>query len=335
MQDNEGVTYTDTAKWFLTEHSELIDQWLPEDKAEDVRGALGLSQEKTNYFFDFPFVIPIDVNAFDTSVKAFANQSTVFKAIRDGLNILINVLNAILNLIPWWLLIAIVFFGGYKLSGKVRNGIIYSILLFLVGAIGLWDLMYETLSIVLASVVISLLIGLPVGIMISGSDRANVIVRPILDTMQTMPVFVYLIPAVLFFGLGKAPAVIATTIYAIVPVIRLTSHGIRQVDPEVVEAARSFGSTKWQCLFKVQIPQALPTILTGVNQTLMMAMAMVVTCSMIGASGLGMEVLISVNRIEIGRGLLAGTAVVIVAILMDRLTQGWFKRKEDNADGRK
>lgn len=209
MQDNEGVTYTDTAKWFLTEHSELIDQWLPEDKAEDVRGALGLSQEKTNYFFDFPFVIPIDVNAFDTSVKAFANQSTVFKAIRDGLNILINVLNAILNLIPWWLLIAIVFFGGYKLSGKVRNGIIYSILLFLVGAIGLWDLMYETLSIVLASVVISLLIGLPVGIMISGSDRANVIVRPILDTMQTMPVFVYLIPAVLFFGLGKAPAVIA------------------------------------------------------------------------------------------------------------------------------
>ena len=195
--------------------------------------------------------------------------------------------------------------------------------------------MSETLAIVLASVVISLLIGLPVGIMISGSDRANVIVRPILDTMQTMPVFVYLIPAVLFFGLGKAPAVIATTIYAIVPVIRLTSHGIRQVDPEVVEAARSFGSTKWQCLFKVQIPQALPTILTGVNQTLMMAMAMVVTCSMIGASGLGMEVLISVNRIEIGRGLLAGTAVVIVAILMDRLTQGWFKRKEDNADGRK
>ncbi|MCI7796089.1 MAG: ABC transporter permease subunit, partial [Lachnospiraceae bacterium] len=117
--------------------------------------------------------------------------------------------------------------------------------------------------------------------------------------------------------------------YAIVPVIRLTSHGIRQVDTEVVEAARSFGSTRWQCLFKVQIPQALPTILTGVNQTLMMAMAMVVTCSMIGASGLGMEVLISVNRIEIGRGLLAGAAVVIVAILMDRLTQGWFGRGED------
>ena len=215
---------------------------------------------------------------------------------------------------------------------SLLTGLLYAALLFLVGVIGLWDLMYETLSIVLASVVISLLLGLPTGILISGSDRANVIIRPILDTMQTMPVFVYLIPAVLFFGLGKAPAVIATTIYAIVPVIRLTSHGIRQVDPEVVEAARSFGSTKWQCLFKVQIPQALPTIMTGVNQTLMMAMAMVVTCSMIGASGLGMEVLISVNRIEIGRGLLAGAAVVIVAILMDRLTQGWFGKEEKNYD---
>ena len=188
--------------------------------------------------------------------------------------------------------------------------------------------MNDTLSIVLAAVFISLLLGFPIGILISGNERINSFVRPILDTMQTMPVFVYLIPAVLFFGLGKAPAVIATTIYAIVPVIRLTSHGIRQVDKEVVEAARAFGSTKFQTLWKVQIPQALPTIMTGVNQTLMMAMAMVVTCSMIGASGLGMEVLIGVNRIEIGRGLVAGTAVVIVAILMDRITQAWINRSE-------
>ena len=201
-------------------------------------------------------------------------------------------------------------------------------MLFFIGIIGLWDLMNDTLSIVLAAVFISLLLGFPIGILISGNDKINGFVRPILDTMQTMPVFVYLIPAVLFFGLGKAPAVIATTIYAIVPVIRLTSHGIRQVDKEVVEAARAFGSTKFQTLWKVQIPQALPTIMTGVNQTLMMAMAMVVTCSMIGASGLGMEVLIGVNRIEIGRGLVAGTAVVIVAILMDRITQAWITRSE-------
>lgn len=334
MQDT-GDNYTDTAKWFLTEHSEFIEEWLPADKAKEVKGALGLTEQKKNYFLEFPFTLPIDVDAFDTSVKAFAARfSGVFNGIKAGLNLLISFIYGVLNMIPWWLLILVVFFFGYKLSRRLTTGIVYGAMLFIIGMIGLWDLMYETLSIVLASVVISLILGFPVGVMISGSDRANRIVRPILDTMQTMPVFVYLIPAVLFFGLGKAPAVIATTIYAIVPMIRLTSHGIRQVDPEVVEAAKSFGSTKMQSLFKVQIPQAMPTILTGVNQTLMMAMAMVVTCSMIGASGLGMEVLISVNRIEIGRGLLAGSAVVIVAILMDRLTQGWLKRKEDNTDGR-
>lgn len=333
MQDS-GDDYEATAQWFLTEHNELIDEWLPAEKAEKVRAALGLSEKTVNYFIDFPFTLPIDVDAFDTSVKAFAsNFSDFFDGIKNGLNFLIGCISGILNMIPWWLLLALVFAAGWKLTGKLHTGILYAALLFLVGLMGLWELMYETLSIVLASVVISLAIGLPVGILISGSERANVVLRPILDTMQTMPVFVYLIPAVLFFGLGKAPAVIATTIYAIVPVIRLTSLGIRQVDPEVVEAAKSFGSTRWQCLFKVQIPQALPTILTGVNQTLMMAMAMVVTCSMIGASGLGMEVLISVNRIEIGRGLLAGAAVVIVAILMDRLTQGWFKKGKENSNG--
>lgn len=185
--------------------------------------------------------------------------------------------------------------------------------------------MNETLAIVIASVILSLVIGFPLGILISTSKRANSIVRPILDTMQTMPVFVYLIPALLFFGLGKAPAVIATTIYAVVPIIRLTAHGIRQIDKEVVEAAQSFGSTKFQSLIKVEIPQAIPTIMQGVNQTIMMAMSMVVTTSMIGATGLGMEVLISVNRVEIGRGLISGTAVVIVAIVIDRLTQGLIR----------
>lgn len=334
MQDT-GDNYDDTAKWFLTQHNELIDEWLPADQATQVKGALGLTVEKKNYFFDFPITLPIDVAAFDASVNSFASQfSSFFDGIKAGLNGLIIGINGILSIIPWWLLIAAVFVGGWKLSKKWLTGLLYAAMLFFVGMIGLWSLMYETLSIVLAAVVISLAIGFPVGILISGSDRANAIARPIMDTMQTMPVFVYLIPAVLFFGLGKAPAVIATTIYAIVPVIRLTSHGIRQVDPEVVEAAKSFGSTRFQSLFKVQIPQAMPTILTGVNQTLMMAMAMVVTCSMIGASGLGMEVLISVNRTEIGRGLLAGAAVVIVAILMDRLTQGWFKKGEGNEDVR-
>lgn len=334
MQDNPSADYNDTAKWFLTEHTEMIDDWLEPEKAEAVKAAIGLIPEKKNFLLEFPFVLPIDVAAFDNAVNAFAARfSGFFDGIKDGLNGLIFLINGLLTLIPWWLMLAIVFIGGWKLSKKVWTGALYAAMLFIIGMIGLWALMYETLSIVLASVVISLLIGFPIGILISGSERANTIVRPILDTMQTMPVFVYLIPAVLFFGLGKAPAVIATTIYAIVPVIRLTSHGIRQVDVEVVEAAKSYGSTRFQSLIKVQIPQAMPTILTGVNQTLMMAMAMVVTCSMIGASGLGMEVLISVQRIEIGRGLLAGAAVVIVAIVMDRLTQGWFKKGEEGNNG--
>lgn len=329
MQET-GDDYTATARWFLSEHDELLTSWLPEKEAGRVRAALGGTEEKNNFFIDFPFTLPIDVDAFDASVKAFAAEfSGFFNGIKGALNGLIGFIDGILSMIPWWLFLILVFLAGVKVTGKLHTGLLYAAMVFLVGMVGLWDMMYETLSIVLASVVISLLIGLPVGILISGSDWANMVLRPVLDTMQTMPVFVYLIPAVLFFGLGKAPAVIATTIYAIVPVIRLTSHGIRQVDPEVVEAARSFGSTRGQCLFKVQIPQALPTILTGVNQTLMMAMSMVVTCSMIGASGLGMEVLISVNRIEIGRGLLAGASVVIVAILMDRLTQGAMKRGED------
>lgn len=331
MQDT-GANYVDTAKWFLGQHPELLNQWLAPEDVQKVEAAINGNAvaDKTNWLLNFPLTLNINLEAIDNAVRDFSvRTSGFFGGIKAGLTALIGGIESMLNLLPWWLLLALVFVGGWKLCGSIRTGIIYAALLFVVGLFGLWSLMNETLAIVLASVVISLLLGLPIGILISSSRRANNIMRPILDTMQTMPVFVYLIPAILFFGLGKAPAVIATTIYAIVPVIRLTSHGIQQVDPEVVEAARSFGSTRWQTLYKVQIPQALPTIMTGVNQTLMMAMAMVVTCSMIGASGLGMEVLVSVNRIEIGRGIIAGTAVVIVAIVMDRITQGLAKRSEE------
>ena len=165
------------------------------------------------------------------------------------------------------------------------------------------------------------------GIALAAVRGADTIVRPILDAMQTMPTFVYMIPAVMLLGPGKVPAVLATVVYAVVPVIRLTSHGIRQVDQEVVEASRSFGSSSWQTLFKVQIPQALPTIMTGINQTMMMAVAMVVTCAMIGANGLGMEVLIAINRMESGRGIIAGFAIVIIAIIIDRLTQSLVQKE--------
>ncbi len=281
-----------------------------------------------DWLFQFPFEFSIDTAAIDKAVRGFAvRYEAFFDAIKSGLTGFVSTINTVLNHTPWILLVLLVFFLGWKSHKSLKNGVLYAVLLVLIGFVGLWDLALMTLAIVLAGVILALALGFPIGILISYSPRANNIIRPVLDTMQTMPVFVYLIPTAIFFGLGAAPAVISTVIYAVVPVIRLTSLAIRQIDKEVVEAASAFGSTKWQALVKVQIPQALPTIMAGVNQTLMMAMSMVVTCSMIGAKGLGGEVLIAVNRIEISRGLLAGSSVVIMAILLDRLTQGWFTEK--------
>ncbi len=329
MQDNKA-THSDAAKWMLTQHPELIDEWLEPDQAALLMAAIGgdasdARKGPENWIFQFPLVLKPDTEAIDNAVRSFAaSASPVLDKIQGGLGALVTMFQWLLNHIPWFLLILLVFLLGWFSRRKLSSGILYAVILTLVGVVGLWEEMKITLAIVLASVFLSLLLGIPIGILTSYSPRANRIMRPILDTMQTMPVFVYLIPALLLFGMGNASAVIATVIYAIVPVIRLTCLGIQQVDHEVVEAAHSFGSTKRQTLFKVQIPQALPTIMTGVNQTLMMAMAMVVTCSMIGARGLGMEVLNAVNRIEIGRGLVAGGCVVVLAVILDRLTQGWF-----------
>ncbi len=286
-----------------------------------------------DWLYQFPFQYTVDTDAIDSGFRSFAvSADVILSAIRNGLNSLLTVINDILVFIPWWVFVLAVFFIGFKQSKKITTGVVYAVMLYLIGMVGLWDLMIPTLAIIVAAVFISILFGFPIGVLVSTSDRANNIVRPILDTMQTMPIFVYLIPAVLLFGLGRVPGVMATVIYSIVPVIRLTNLGIRQVNEEVVEAAKAFGSTKLQSMIKVQIPQAFPTIMAGVNQTLMMAMAMVVTTSMIGVAGLGLEVLISVNRIEVGRGLVSGTAVVIIAILLDRLSQGWVKQREVEED---
>lgn len=285
-----------------------------------------------DWIYRFPFQIKVNTQAIDDAFHQFARQfDGILEAIRSSLNALLLGVHRLLVFIPWWGLVALVIAVSYIKSRRPFQSLLYGFLLFLIGVFGLWELMLTTLSIVLAAVVLSLLLGFPLGILISMSQRAHRFVRPVLDTMQTMPVFVYLIPAVILFKLGRVPAVIATTIYAIVPIIRLTDLGIRQVDPELVEAVKSFGATRMQALIKVQIPQALPTIMTGVNQTLMMAMAMVVTTSMIGTTGLGLEVLYSVNRVEVGRGLISGSAVVILAIILDRLSQGWFDKKEEES----
>jgi glycine betaine/proline transport system permease protein len=207
-------------------------------------------------------------------------------------------------------------------------GLIMAGLLVLIGSFGYWELAMMTLGLTTAAVVVSLAVGIPVGITMAKSDLVESIIRPILDAMQTMPSFVYLIPALMLFGLGKVPALFATLIYAIPPVIRLTNVGIRQVSPNVIEAARAFGASSRQILFEVQIPLAVPSIMVGINQTTMMALAMVVIASMIGARGLGLEVLLAINRIEVGRGFEAGISIVFLAVIIDRLTHALAARQE-------
>ncbi|MBL0715652.1 MAG: proline/glycine betaine ABC transporter permease [Desulfosarcina sp.] len=222
--------------------------------------------------------------------------------------------------VPWPVFIIAVGLLAWRVMGKWWSGLIMAGMLFFVGALGNWEMTMRTLSLVTSAVIVSLTIGIPIGTLMAGSDTFEKILKPVLDGMQTMPSFVYLIPALMLFGLGKVPALFATIIYAVPPVIRLTNVGIREVSPSVVEAAHAFGSSYWQILFKVQLPLARPTIMVGVNQTTMMALAMVVIASMIGAKGLGFEVLLAINRIEIGRGFEAGLCIVFMAIIIDRLT---------------
>lgn len=236
--------------------------------------------------------------------------------------------------LPWWVIVGIVFVLGWRLI-NLRTGIFFGALIFLVGTFGgeglYWGLMMSTLALILVAVLVSLTIGIPLGIWMAYNKRIQSIVTPILDGMQTMPSFVYLIPAMVFFGLGLVPAVFATIIYAVPPVIRLTNLAIREVSQEMIEAGQSFGSTPWQILRKIQLPQALPTIMTGVNQTTMMALAMVVIASMVGARGLGMEVLTALGRLDTARGFEAGISIVILAVIIDRLSQAAtnrFKAKE-------
>lgn len=198
----------------------------------------------------------------------------------------------------------------------------------LICGIGFWEATMQTLALVLSSTSIALLIGIPLGVWTAYSKHCNKLIRPILDFMQTMPAFVYLIPAVLFFGLGTVPGAFATIIFGMPPVVRLTGLGIRQVPGEVVEASRSFGATRWQLLYKIQFPLALPTILTGINQTIMMSLSMVVIAAMISAGGLGEIVLKGITQMKIGLGFEGGIAVVILAIILDRITQGVTQKRK-------
>ena len=201
--------------------------------------------------------------------------------------------------------------------------------LLFIGFMGLWQNTLDTIALMVVAVALSVAVGFPLGVMGGRSQRADNIMRPILDGMQTMPSFVYLLPGILFFGLGKPAGIFATIIYAVPPVIRLTNLGIRQVSAETVEAARSFGASPAQLLTKVQVPMALPTIMAGVNQTTMMALAMVTIASMVAAGGLGDNVLRALQKNEPGNGAIAGISIVFLAIIIDRLTQALAKGRQE------
>ncbi len=250
----------------------------------------------------------------------------VFESIANGMLYLLVRLERFLLWVPWWAVVLAFALVAWRATRKWQSSVATVLLMLVVGVFGLWDLAMSTLAIVGVSTVVAVLIGVPTGILMARSDTAQSIIRPALDAMQTLPSFVYLVPAMMLFGLGKVPAIFATVIYAVAPVIRLTNLGIRQVDRAVVEAAEAFGSSPRQILFGVQLPLALPTIMAGVNQTTMMALAMVVIASMIGARGLGEQVLLAIGRIEVGRGFEAGLSIVALAIVIDRITQGYARR---------
>ncbi|MCP1637530.1 glycine betaine/proline transport system permease protein [Kerstersia gyiorum] len=235
-------------------------------------------------------------------------------------------LEQVLRGTPWWVVVLAVIVIAWLVSRRLVLSISMGALLCVIGLLGLWDAGMQTLSLMIMAVVTSVIIGIPLGIIMARVNWLRSVMMPVLDVMQTMPSFVYLIPVVMLFGLGKIPAILATVIYAVPPLIRLTDLGIRLVDQEVLEASRAFGANSRQQLFGVQLPLALPNIMAGINQTTMMALSMVVIASMIGARGLGYEVLLGINRLEVGRGLLAGLGIVVLAVLFDRITQSYGQR---------
>ncbi|MFB6366125.1 ABC transporter permease [Paenibacillus elgii] len=227
---------------------------------------------------------------------------------------------------PALVLIVLVAFLAYRAAGLML-GIFTLLGMLLIANLGFWDHTMDTLALVMTSAFLSVIVGLPLGIWSARNKTVQNTVTPLLDFMQTMPAFVYLIPAVTFFGLGVVPGVIASVIFAVPPTIRLTNLGIRQVPFDLIEAADAFGTTPGQKLWKVQLPLALPTVMAGVNQTIMLSLSMVVISSMIGAQGLGADVYRAVTQLKTGEGFEAGLAVVILAIVLDRLTQHAFKKK--------
>lgn len=263
--------------------------------------------------------VPVGAWAEDGIDWLTDNAGWLFDAFRTAMTFLVGNLESGLNAIP--ALVAIVIFGligWFFRSWRLALGTIVAFLL--VVSMGQWEQLLQTMALVLVATLVAVIIAVPVGIWAARSDTVSTIVRPILDFMQTMPAFVYLIPAVTFFSIGVVPGLFSTIIFALPPGVRLTELGIRQVDKETVEAGEAFGASSWQILRGIQLPLAVPTIMAGVNQVIMLSLSMAVIAGMVGAPGLGQEVVSAISTLDLAKGVEAGLSVVFLAVFLDRLT---------------
>lgn len=271
-------------------------------------------------------IIPLDDWVSQLVEWLVDNYRNFFQIIKWPIEQTLNGFDTGLNAIPPVVVILLIALAAWRFSG-VALAIFSVITMTLIGLLGLWEDSMTTLAMVLSSVIFCGMAGIPLGIIAGRNDRFEAFLRPALDAMQTTPAFVYLVPIVMLFSVGNVAGVLATIIFAIPPIIRLTSLGIRQVHPELVEAAQAFGATNWQVLRRVQVPLAMPTILAGLNQTIMMALSMVVIAALIGAGGLGSPVILGLNTLDIGRAVIGGLSIVLMAIVLDRITQSMAKKR--------
>jgi glycine betaine/proline transport system permease protein len=271
-------------------------------------------------------VIPLDIWVSQFVDYLVDNYRDIFQALKWPVEQTLSGLDAGLNSLSPIIVIVVMVLAAWRFSGK-GLAIFTAITMTFVGLLGLWEETMTTLAMVLSSVIFCAIAGIPLGIWAGRSDAFEAGIRPVLDAMQTTPAFVYLVPIVMLFSVGNVAGVLATIIFALPPIIRLTCLGIRQVHPELVEAAQAFGATRSQVLIRVQVPLAMPTILAGLNQTIMMALSMVVIAALIGAGGLGSPVILGLNTLDIGRAVIGGLSIVLMAIVLDRITQSVAQRK--------
>ena len=273
---------------------------------------------------DYEIYIPLG-EWIEGNIKEWLfEQRPLFKKISAPIDTVLNSLDSLFNFIPFPIILLIFVIFAYRTNG-IKFAIFSFVSLVFIDLVDLWSESMTTLAMIFTAVLFCMLIGIPLGIIASRSNTFEIILRPILDIMQTIPSFVYLIPVVMLFGVGLTPGVVATIIFALPPIIRLTNLGIRQVGKGFKEAGSSLGLTKFLILIKIEIPLSLKTIMAGVNQTLMLALSMVVIAALIGAGGLGLTVYIALGRLDVGSAVIGGTGIVILAIILDRITQKIIK----------